>query len=66
VSREIDGRRALACVAEFRQGNKNMVEYFVWVRSDKTLAQFFIKSNAEKLESIKELVEPIVSSVRIP
>jgi hypothetical protein len=62
---EIGGQRALACVADFTEGNNRMVEYLVWVRSEKTLAEFFIKAPASELLEVREEVEPIIQSLRI-
>src|SRR5208283_3619262 len=44
---EVGGKRALACVADFTSGGKKMVEYLVWVRSETTLAEFFIRCPAD-------------------
>lgn len=64
--REIGGQRALACVANFTQGKKRMAEYLVWVQNDKSLAQFFIQVRADQLDEVRQDVEPIIQSLRLP
>jgi hypothetical protein len=65
-AREIRGQRALSCVAEFSQGKKAMVEYLVWVRNEEFIAQFFIRMPADQLDEVRENVEPIIQSLRLP
>jgi len=63
---EIGGRRALAWVADFRDGKIAMVEYLVWVRSDRILVEFSIRCRASELDAARKDVEPMVQSVRMP
>ncbi len=64
--REIGGQRALACVADFVQGKQRMSEYLVWVRNEKSIAEFFIRVPSDQLEDLRKEVEPIIQSLRLP
>jgi hypothetical protein len=64
--REIGGQRALACVADFVQGKQKMSEYLVWVRTEKSIAQFFVRVPSGQLEDVRTQVEPILQSLRLP
>jgi hypothetical protein len=65
-SRDIAGQRALLCVADYKQGKTSMVEYLVWIRNDKSIAQFFIRVPAEQFDQVRQDVEPIIQSLRLP
>ena len=65
-TREIRGQRALSCVADFSQGKRGMVEYLIWVRNEDSIAQFFIRIPADQLDEVRENVEPIIESLRLP
>jgi len=62
---EIDGRRTLTWVADFTEGKSKMVEYLVWVRSDRILVEFSIRCPAAELDAVRAHVEPVIRSVRI-
>ena len=62
---EIDGRRTLTWVADFNEGRSKMVEYLVWVRSDRILVEFSIRCPATELDAVRAHVEPVIQSVRI-
>jgi hypothetical protein len=42
-ARDIAEQRALFCVADYKQGKTSMVEYLVWLRNEKSIAEFFIR-----------------------
>lgn len=63
---EVSGWRALSYVADFTQGDNKMSEYLVWIQSDRTLAEFFVRSPASDIDEIMHQVDPIVKSLRIP
>ena len=60
---EIGGQRALAWVADFIQGNINMVEYEVIVQGHFALAEFSIRCPATELEAVRQQVQPIIQSL---
>lgn len=62
---EIDGWPSLTWVAYYTSGKHDMAEYLVWVRSETTLAQFFIRCPADQLDQVRERVKPIIRSLRI-
>jgi hypothetical protein len=62
---EIGGQRTLTWVADFTRGKINMVEYAVYVRSDRTLVEFSIRCPAGELDAVREQVQPIIQSFRI-
>jgi hypothetical protein len=64
--REIGGQRALACVTDFIQDKQKMSEYLVWVRNEKSRAEFFMRVPADQLDDLRKQVEPIVQSIRLP
>jgi hypothetical protein len=68
---DISGRRALSCVGEYLQGKKAMVEWFVFVRTRDTLAEFFNLAPstdvpADQFDSYRERFQPVVQSLLIP
>ncbi len=65
-SRDIAGQRALFCVADYKQGKTSMVEYLVWIRNEKSIAEFFIRVRAVQFDQIRQDVEPIIRSLRLP
>jgi hypothetical protein len=65
-SLDIAGQRALFCVADYKQGDTSMVEYLVWIRNEKSIAEFFIRVRADQFDQIRQDVEPIIRSLRLP
>lgn len=65
-SRDIAGQRALFCVADYKQGKTGMVEYLVWIRNEKSIAEFFIRVPADQFNQVHKDVEPIIQSLRLP
>ena len=63
---EVGGWRSLSCVAEYGDEKNRMIEYLVWIQSERTLAEFFIRAPESDLGRIRKQVDPIVESLRIP
>jgi hypothetical protein len=64
--RTVSGRRALSCVADYTEKKRSMAEHLTWVRTEVSLALFFTRMPAEKLDAFRERFNPIVKSLRIP
>jgi hypothetical protein len=43
-----------------------MAEHLTWVRTEVSLALFFTRIPAEKLDAFRERFNPIIESLRIP
>src|SRR5262249_55157472 len=64
--RTINGREAASCTAEYTQNGREMVEYFVRVRSEKVSAMFFARLPAAELDQFHERFDKVVDTLRIP
>jgi hypothetical protein len=64
--RTIGGRRALSCVEDYTEKNRNMAEHLTWVRTEVSPALFFTRMPAEKLNAFRERFNPTIESLRIP
>lgn len=62
-SRQIDGHRALAWVADFTEGKIAMVEYEVYVRSDSHIAEVFARCPAGQLDAVRKDVEAMTENM---
>lgn len=47
-------------------GKQAMIEYIASVQNAKSVAQSFVRANAEQLEQVRRDTEPILQSVRLP
>jgi hypothetical protein len=65
-SREIAGQSAITWVGEYTQNGKKMAEYLVWIQNQKSLVEFFAQVPAEELDRVRQEVEPLVESIRLP
>ena len=62
----IGGRRALSCVADYTEKKRSMAEHLTWVRTEVSLALFFTRMPAEKLDAFRQHLNPTIESLRIP
>jgi hypothetical protein len=66
ITASVGGRRALSCVADYTEKKRNMAEHVTWVRTEVSLALFFIRMPAEKLDAFRQRFNPTIESLRIP
>jgi erythromycin esterase-like protein len=64
--REIAGRIALSCLADFRSDGSDMTEYLTYVLSDKTNALFFARCPPGQMDTLRAQLDKVIETVRIP
>ncbi|MFZ1145578.1 MAG: erythromycin esterase family protein [Bryobacteraceae bacterium] len=64
--REINGRQALACVADYTLEGRAMAEYLVYARSGQVLALFFARMPAGELDRFRERFDTVANSLTLP
>jgi len=65
-TRLVGGQQALTAIADFTQGDEQMVEYLTWVRSTKTRALFFGNARAEDLGVLQSALEYMLGTAMVP
>jgi erythromycin esterase-like protein len=66
ASREIAGRPALSCLADFKLGGADQTEYLTFVMSEKTTALFFARCPPGQMDALRAQVDKVIETVRIP
>jgi len=64
--RTVGGRPALSCIAEFTQGGVSMVEHLTWVSGENAYALFFAQAAASELQSLRQRLDPIIDTLKLP
>jgi hypothetical protein len=65
-ARQVGGYRALSVVADYRNGLQPMVEYVTWVYGPTSVAFFFARTQADNLPDVRDGIEPLMQSLRLP
>jgi hypothetical protein len=60
------GRQALTWVADFTNGGRPAVEYFIQIRDSTAIVQVFGRGSANELGKLREDLVPLAGSLRIP
>jgi erythromycin esterase-like protein len=61
----IGGRTAYTYVGEFKQDDKDMVEYFIRFYGDKVISMFFARLPAEELERFRPRFEALAATLKM-
>jgi erythromycin esterase-like protein len=64
--RTVGGRPALSCVGEFTRGDAKMAEYLVWVSGENAFAQFFSQAAESELGALRQGLDPIIETLKLP
>ncbi|MCX6622936.1 MAG: hypothetical protein NTY38_18095, partial [Acidobacteria bacterium] len=63
---QVNGKEAISAIADYTEGDRKMVDYLVWVRSAEARVNFFSKTNAADLDSLRKRLDPIVQTLQMP
>jgi hypothetical protein len=64
--RTVSGRPALSCIGEFTQNGEPMVEYLTWVSGSEANALFFARVPTAGLAALRQRLEPVIESLKLP
>ncbi len=64
--RAVGGRPAVSCLADFTLGGVKMVEYQTWVSGETAYALFFAQVAAPELDALRQRLDPIIETLKLP
>ena len=64
--RTVGGRPALSCVADFTRNGVTMAEYLTWVSGEHASAQFFAQVAASELDGLRQRLDSIMETLKLP
>jgi len=63
----INGKQALSAIAEYvERDNTPMTEYLAWIYTERTRVFFFARSSALEFQTLKPLMDQLVSTAAVP